>query len=70
MLVLKPESNRPLGKPRHRWEDIGMDLKRNRVRGCGLDSSGSGQVPLAGSHEHSNEPSVSILVIFTLHQGV
>jgi len=26
---------RPLGRPRHRWED-------NRVGKCGLDASGSG----------------------------
>jgi len=27
-LVGKPEGNRPLGKPRHRWEDnIKMDLR-------------------------------------------
>jgi hypothetical protein len=59
-LALKPEGKRPLGKSRHRWEDIGMDLKGNRVRGCGLDSSASGEAPVAGSHEHSNEPSVSM----------
>jgi hypothetical protein len=28
-LVGKPEGKRPLGRPRHRWEDgIGMDLKQ------------------------------------------
>jgi hypothetical protein len=27
-LVRKPEEKRPLGRPRHRWEDsIGMDLR-------------------------------------------
>jgi hypothetical protein len=31
-----------------------------RVRGCGLDSSGSGQGPVAGSCEQGNEPSGSI----------
>jgi hypothetical protein len=32
VLVGKPERRRPLGIPRHRWEDgIGMDLG-----GCGL----------------------------------
>jgi hypothetical protein len=30
------------------------------VGGCGLDASGSGQRPVAGSCEHGNEPSVSI----------
>jgi len=29
ILVLKPEGNRPRGKPRHRWENsIKMDLKQ------------------------------------------
>ena len=29
MLTGKPTGNRPLGKPRHRWEDnIRMDLKK------------------------------------------
>jgi hypothetical protein len=32
------------------------------VRGCGLDSSGSGLGPLAGSCEHSNETLGSIEV--------
>jgi len=33
VLVGKPEGRRPLGRPRHRWEDnIGMDL---REVGCG-----------------------------------
>jgi len=26
VLVGKPEGKRPLGRPRHRWEDIKMDL--------------------------------------------
>jgi len=32
MLVGKPEGKRPLGKPRHRWDDIKMDLQEV---GCG-----------------------------------
>jgi hypothetical protein len=33
VLVGKPEGNRPLGRPRHRWEDnIKMDLQE--VGGC------------------------------------
>jgi hypothetical protein len=27
ILVRKPEGQRPLGRPRHRWEDIRMDLR-------------------------------------------
>ena len=27
VLVGKPEGKRPLGRPRHRWEDITMDLQ-------------------------------------------
>jgi hypothetical protein len=39
----------------HKWEDnirIGLSVKR-----CGLDSSGLGQGPVAGTCEHDNEPS-------------
>jgi hypothetical protein len=32
------------------------------VRNCGLDSSGSGQVAVAGSYERGNETSGSITV--------
>jgi len=33
VLVGKPEGNKPLGRPRHRWEDnIKMDLQE---KGCG-----------------------------------
>jgi hypothetical protein len=57
ILVGKPERKRPLKRPRHRWEDnIKMDLREIGL-GCGLDSSGSGEGPVAGSCEHSNEPS-------------
>ena len=35
VLVRKPEGKRPLGRPRHRWEDnIKMDL-RGMGGGCG-----------------------------------
>jgi len=27
VLVGKPEGKRPLGRPRHRWEDIKMDVQ-------------------------------------------
>jgi hypothetical protein len=43
ILVGMPERRRPLGRPRHRWEDkIKMDLREIGFWGCGLDSFGSG----------------------------
>jgi len=51
-MVEKPEEMRPLGRPRHRWEDnIRMDVERDTVGSCGLESSGSGQEPIKGSFE-------------------
>jgi hypothetical protein len=40
ILVRKSEGKRPLGRPRHRWEDIRIGL-RKMVGMCGLDVSGS-----------------------------
>jgi len=43
VLVGKPEGERPLGRPRHRWEDnIKMDLQEVGLGGYGLDRAGSG----------------------------
>jgi hypothetical protein len=43
------EGKRPLGRPRRRWEDgIRMDLRETGLGACGLDSTGSGQGPVAG----------------------
>jgi hypothetical protein len=44
VLVGKPGGKRPLGRPRRRREDeIRMDLREiGWVRGCGVDSPGSG----------------------------
>jgi hypothetical protein len=43
VLVGKPEGKRPLGGPRHRWEDgIRMDLWETGLEGCCWDSAGSG----------------------------
>jgi hypothetical protein len=40
VLVVKPEEKRPLGIPRHRWEDnIKMDLQKVGWWGHGLDWS-------------------------------
>ena len=36
VLVGKPEGKRPLGRPRHRWVDIRMDLQEV---GCGYGDS-------------------------------
>jgi hypothetical protein len=55
VLVGKPEGKRPLGRPRRRWKDgIRMDLRE-----IGLDSTGSGQGPVAGCCECGDEPSGS-----------
>jgi hypothetical protein len=54
----RPEGKRPIGIPRRRWEDnLQMDCKEIP---CGLDSSGSGYGPVAGSCELYNESSSSI----------
>jgi hypothetical protein len=57
VLVGRPEGKRPLGRPRHRWEDnIKMDLQEVGGGCGGLD--GYGQV--AGTCEYGNELSGSI----------
>jgi hypothetical protein len=59
VLVGKPEGKRPLGRPRRRWEDgVRMDL-REIGSGGGLDSTGSGQGPVAGCCECGDDPSGS-----------
>jgi hypothetical protein len=45
-------------KEREKWESLVVD--GNRVGSCGLDASGSGQGPVAGSGEHGKEPSGSL----------
>jgi hypothetical protein len=56
VLVGKPEGKRPLGRRRRRWEDgIRMDLREVGLGGCGLDSTGSGQGPVAGCCECGDE---------------
>jgi hypothetical protein len=58
VLVGKPEGKRPLGRPRRRCEDgIRMDLRETGLGGCGLDSTVSGQGPVAGCCECGDEPS-------------
>jgi hypothetical protein len=60
VLVGKPEGKRPLERPRRRWENgIRMDLNEIGLEGCGLDSTDSGQGPVAGFCECGDEPSGS-----------
>jgi hypothetical protein len=57
--VGKPGGKRPLGRPRRWWEDgIRIDL-REIGWGCRLDSTGSGQGPMAGYSERGDVPSGS-----------
>jgi hypothetical protein len=43
VLFGRPEGKRPLGRPRHRWEDnIKMDLRETGIDWGELDSAGSG----------------------------
>jgi hypothetical protein len=55
VLVGKPEGKRPLGRPRRKWED---GIRKGLAWG-GLDSTGSGQGPVAGCGECGDEPSGS-----------
>jgi hypothetical protein len=51
---------KPLGRPRHRWEDnIRMNLTEIVWESVDWNSSGSGHGPVAGSCEHGNEASGS-----------
>jgi hypothetical protein len=62
VLVGKPELKRPIGRVRRRWEDgIRMHLRKICLGGggCGLDSIGPGQGPVAVCCECSDEPSGS-----------
>jgi hypothetical protein len=55
--VGKPEGKGPLERLRHRWKDgIRMDLRETGWGGCGGDLSGSGQGPVVGFCECSDEP--------------
>lgn len=49
-LTGKPEGRRLFERPRLRWKkSTETDIKKNRARRCGLDLSGSGYDPVAGS---------------------
>jgi hypothetical protein len=59
VLVRKLEEKRPLGRPRCRWK-VGSEWILGRLAwGCGLDSTDSGQGPVAGCCECGDEPSGS-----------
>jgi hypothetical protein len=56
----KAQRKRALVRPRRRWENgVRMDLGEIGLGGCGLDSTGSGQGPVAGCCECGDEPSGS-----------
>jgi hypothetical protein len=62
VLVGKPEGKRPLRRPRRRWEDgVRMDLTVSEIGlgWCGLDSTGSGQGPVAACGVCDDGPSGS-----------
>jgi hypothetical protein len=59
-LVGKPEGKNSLGRIRRSWEDKTILDIRQIGWGYGLDSSGTGQRPVAGSCEHGNKHSGSI----------
>jgi hypothetical protein len=71
VLVGKLEGKRPLGRPRRRWENrIRMDLREIGLGG-GLDSTGSGQGPVAGCGECGDEPSCSCATeLVTLYTSI
>jgi hypothetical protein len=60
ILMVKPEGKKALGRPRRRREDgIRMDLGACGWGGGGLDSTGSGQGPVADCCGCGDEPSGS-----------
>jgi hypothetical protein len=54
-LVRKPESKRPPGRLKCGWEGI-LKWILNRVGGCGLDSSGSGEGAVMDCCLQGSEP--------------
>jgi hypothetical protein len=61
VLMWKPEGNRPLSRPRRRWENnIKIDLKEFDREGVNWIDLDQGTGRLAGSCERGNETSGSI----------
>jgi hypothetical protein len=61
ILAGRPEGKRPLGRPRHRWEDgVKMDLRETGIDGANWIMLAQHRGPVAGFCEHGNEPSGSI----------
>ena len=60
VLTGKTEENRSLGRSTCRWKDTKMDLKRSRMAGCGLHSSGSAKTSAMDCCEYVYETSGSI----------
>jgi hypothetical protein len=61
VLVRKSEGKRPLGRPRHRWEDnIQMDLQEMGCEGLDWIELAQYRERVAGNCECGNEPSGSI----------
>jgi hypothetical protein len=60
-LVGKPEGKRPLGRPRHRWEDnIRIDLREIKWEVVGWVHLAQDKDQVAACCEHGNEHSGSI----------
>jgi hypothetical protein len=59
VLVGKPGGKTQRERPRGRWEDY-IRMGHREIGGCRMDPSGSGWETVAGSCEHSDEPSGSI----------
>jgi hypothetical protein len=59
------KGNRPLGRTEHEWEE-NIEIKRNGIENCGLNSSASGQSPVVDPREHNNKTLGSVNVGYLL----
>jgi hypothetical protein len=61
ILVRRPESKRPLGRRRRRWEDnIKLDLRETGIDGANWIQLAQDRVQWRAFCEHGDEPSGSI----------